>query len=97
MLTVSKTREGQIVAEAPSKEEGKAKLETWRSAVDKVAAAIDLAYHAIYGAFILDDVKSASDAGAAVAKALALLKDLNALKADVKTDVKTLAPTKEGK
>lgn len=80
LRTTSKDREDQIIAKATSKEEGKAKLATWRSGVDKIAATIDDAYHLIYGAALLDDAKSAQDAATAVTKVLELIKDLQALK-----------------
>lgn len=76
MLAVSKEREAQIVEHTATKEEGRVQLDAWRQAVDKVAAAIEVGYRAIYAAAILNDVKSASDAAAAAAKALALLKEL---------------------
>lgn len=76
MLTVSKERETQIVEHAATKEEGRTQLDAWRASVDKVVVAIDDGYRAIYGAAILDDAKSVSDAVAAVAKVLALVKDL---------------------
>lgn len=75
-LAVSKEREAQIVAAAPTREQGRAELDVWRGKVDVVAAAIDAGYRAIYSAAILNDAKSASEAAAAVEKALSLLKEL---------------------
>jgi len=75
-LAVSKQREAQIVAAAPSREMGQAELAVWRAKVDTVFAALDVAYHAVHDAYLLSSAKSASEAGAAVAKALALAKEL---------------------
>ena len=75
-VQVSKARESQIVDAATSKDEGAAKLAAWRASVDAVMAALDVAQKAIYDAAILNDAKSASEAGAAVAKALTLMKQL---------------------
>jgi hypothetical protein len=72
----SKARESQIVDAATSKEDGQAKLAAWRASVDAVMAALDVAQKAIYDAAILNDAKSASEAGAAIVKALALAKEL---------------------
>ncbi len=72
----SKEREVQIIEHAASKEEGRAQLDAWRATIDKVTAAIDDGYDAIWAASIFDDVKSVSDAGAAVAKALELVKTI---------------------
>jgi hypothetical protein len=76
----SKEREKQIVdaCNPPTctKEEGHARLDAWRELVDKAYMAIDDGYDAILAALVLDDAKSASDAGAAVAKALSLVKDM---------------------
>lgn len=66
----------QIVDQASSKEEGRVKLDAWRAIIDKVDAAIDDGYDAILAASILNDAPSASAAGAAVAKALALVREL---------------------
>lgn len=80
MRATSKTREEQIVdaCDPPScaKEDGHARLEQWRAHVDAVAEAIDDGYDAIWAASLLDDLKSARDAGAAVTKALDLVKSL---------------------
>lgn len=76
LRTTSKEREMQIVDQASSKEEGRAKLDAWRAIIDKVDAAIDDGYDAILAASILNDAPSASAAGAAVAKALALVREL---------------------
>lgn len=76
LLAVSKEREAQIVERATSKEEGRAQLNAWRVIVDEVAAAIEAGYRTIYAAAILDDAKSSGEAGAATARALALLKEL---------------------
>lgn len=76
MLAVSKEREAQIVEHATTKEEGRAHLDAWRLTVDKAAAALEVGYRAIYGAAILNDLPSSSEAAAATAKALALLKEL---------------------
>ena len=75
-LTFSKERESQIVEQAATKEEGRAKLDEWRAFVDKVVTAIEIGYRAVHDAALLNDAKSASEAGAATMKALALLKDL---------------------
>jgi len=75
-LVVSKEREAQIVAKATSKEEGRAQLDAWRAKVDVVVAALTVGYQAIHDAALLNDAKSASEAGAAAAKALALFKEL---------------------
>lgn len=76
----SKEREKQIVdaCNPPTctKEEGHARLDAWRELVDKAYTAIDDGYNAILAALVLDDAKSATDAGAAVSKALALVKDM---------------------
>jgi len=76
LLALSKERETQIVDHAATKEEGREQLDTWRASVDKVVAAIDLGYHAIYAAAILDDAKSLEAAVTATAQALEQLKDL---------------------
>ncbi len=76
VLAVSKEREAQIVERAATKEEGRAQLDAWRQVVDEVAAALEVGYRAIYAASILDDARSAGEAGAAVQKALALVKDM---------------------
>lgn len=75
-LAVSKAREAQIVEQATTKEEGRAQLEAWRARADKIVAAIEIGYRAIYAAVILNDTKSAAEAGAATAKALTLVKEL---------------------
>lgn len=75
-LAVSKEREAQIVEHATTKEEGRAQLDAWRAKVDVVMTALDAAYRAVYSAAILNDAKSASEAGAAIAKAVALAKEL---------------------
>jgi len=94
LLVTSKAREAQIVEHAATKEEGRAQLDAWRATVDKIAVAIEDGYRAIYGAAILNDVKSASAAGAAVTKALALLKGLPAtlLGEDLKNPAKPTTP-----
>jgi hypothetical protein len=78
LRATSREREKQIIdaCDPPSctKEEGHARLETWRGRVDMVAAAIDDGYDAIRDATILDDPKSAEAVGIAVARALALVK-----------------------
>ena len=76
MLTVSKEREAQIVEKATSKEEGRAQIDAWRAKVDVVAKVIDDAYRAIHDAALLNNIKSEGEALAAVAKALALIKEL---------------------
>lgn len=76
MLAVSKAREAQIVEKATSKDEGRAQIDAWRMKVDVVAKAIDVAYRAIHDAALLNEAKSASEALAAVTKALALIKEL---------------------
>jgi hypothetical protein len=79
-LTVSKAHEKQLVdgCNPPNctKEEGHAQLDAWRAKVDVVIKALDVAYGAIHDAALLDDAKSASSAGAAAVKALALFKEL---------------------
>lgn len=85
LLTVSKTREAQIIAATTTKESGAAQLATWRGVVDKVAAAIEDGYRAIYGAALLDDAASAASAASAVADALTLLKDLQGFVNPLKT------------
>lgn len=81
MRATSKEREKQIVDDCDppncTKEEGHARLEEWRAHVDAVAVAIDDGYDAIWTAALLDDLKSASTAGSAVAKALDLVKGLS--------------------
>ncbi|HSX23350.1 MAG TPA: hypothetical protein VLE97_11305 [Gaiellaceae bacterium] len=76
----SKEREKQIVNDCNpptcTKEEGHARLDAWRELVDKAYTAIDDGYDAILAALVLDDAKSAIDAGTAIAKALALVKDM---------------------
>jgi hypothetical protein len=89
LLSISKTREDQIVAQSATKDEGKARFAAWRPVIDKIAAAIDDGYRLIYGAALLDDAKSASDAATAVAKVLELIKELKALKDPLTT---TAAP-----
>lgn len=76
MLSISKERETQIVEHATTKEEGRAALDAWRARVDAVEQAIEMGYRAVYSASILNDATSASEAGAAVVKALALLKEI---------------------
>lgn len=76
MLSVSKEREDQIVARATSKEQGHAELDGWRSKVDVVAKALDVAFRAVFSASVLNDARSLSDADEAVAKALAQTKEL---------------------
>lgn len=82
LRATSKAREAQIVdaCDPPSctKEEGHARLEEWRAHVDAVTAAIDDGYDAIWAASLLDDLKSARDAGSAVTRALDLAKSLEA-------------------
>lgn len=80
MRATSRAREAQIVdaCDPPdcTKEEGHARLEEWRAHVDAIAEAIDDGYDAIWAASLLDDLKSARDAGAAVTRALDLVKSL---------------------
>src|SRR5688572_22785778 len=75
-LEVSKAREALIVEQATTKDEGRAALDTWRAKVDVVFVALDAGYRAVFSASLLNDAKSASEAGAAIAKALALVKEL---------------------
>lgn len=72
----SKEREARIVKDAGSKDEGRTQLDAWRATVDKITMAIDDGYDAIWAGALLDDAKSVSAAEAAVAKALALVKDM---------------------
>ena len=80
VLSVSKERERQLydACNPPSctKEEGHAKVDAWREKVDLVIKALDIAYRATHDAGLLGDVKSASDAGAAASRALALYNEL---------------------
>jgi hypothetical protein len=80
MRATSKAREEQIVdgCGPPSctKEEGHARLDAWRASVNAIAAAIDDGYDAIWTAALLDDLKSAHDAGAAVTKAVGLVQSM---------------------
>lgn len=76
VLEVSKTREQQIVADATSKEEGRAALDAWRDKVDPVVEALAKGYRMIAAAALLSDAESASEAGAAVVSALALVRSL---------------------
>lgn len=79
-LAVSKEREHQLYASCDpptcTKEEGYARVEVWQKKVDVAIKALDLAYRAVHDAGLLGDAKSASDAGAAVARALALYQEL---------------------
>ena len=80
VLALSKEREQQIYAGCNpptcTKEEGHARVDAWREKVNPVIKALDLAYHTVHDAGLLGDVKSASDAGAAAVKGLALYEDL---------------------
>lgn len=76
LLEVSRTREGQIVADAKTKEDGRAELDAWRARVDPVVEALAKGYRVIAAAALLSDSQSASEAGAAVASALALARSL---------------------
>lgn len=74
---VEHKRAEQIIAAATSKEEGRAQLDAWRAKVDPVFVALEAGYQALFSANMLNDSKSASDALAAVARALALVKELS--------------------
>ena len=82
VLTISKEREKQIYdsCNPPScaKEEGHARVDTWRGTVDVVIKAIDVGYRAVHDAALLDDTKSTAAAAAAAATALDLYKQLKA-------------------
>lgn len=99
----SKEHEKQIVdaCNPPSctKEQGHAELDAWRTTVDLATVAIDDGYDAILAASILDDVKSVSAAGAAVAKALDLVKGMKnpAAPPPPKPDNKPAATTNDNK
>lgn len=92
VLVISKEREKQIYdgCNPPSctKEEGHARVDAWRVKVDLAIKALDLAYRAVHDAGLLGDAKSAGDAAAAAARALALYKELKELKQDVGAVVK---------
>lgn len=75
-LKLSKEHEAAIIEHATSKDEARVQLAEWRDVVDSMMTALEDGYRITYSAAILDDAKSASEAGAAVAKALALLKEL---------------------
>lgn len=75
-LKISKEHEAAIIEHATSKDEARVRLDEWRAVVDSMMVALEDGYRITYSAAILDDAKSASEAGAAVAKALALLKEL---------------------
>ena len=80
VLAVSKEREKQLYDSCNpptcTKEEGYARVDVWQKKVDVVIKALDIAYLATHDAGLLGDAKSASDAGAAVARALALYEEL---------------------
>lgn len=80
VLALSKEREQQIYGACNpptcTKEEGHARVEAWRAKVDPVIKGLDVAYRAVHDAGLLADAKSASDAGAAAAKGLALYEEL---------------------
>jgi len=76
LRAVNRERETQIIEQAPSKEEGRAQLDAWRSTIDNVAGAISDGYDAVLTAAILADAASAIAAGTAVAKALDLVQAL---------------------
>ena len=79
-LAISKEREKQLYdsCNPPScaKEEGYARVDGWQKKVDVVIKALDIAYRATHDAGLLGNVKSASDAGAAATRALALYEEL---------------------
>jgi len=83
-LSISKERETQLYASCNpptcTKEEGHATVDAWQKKVDVVIKALDLAYRATHDAGLLGDAKSASDAGAAAARALTLYRQLKELK-----------------
>jgi hypothetical protein len=91
MRSISAAREKQIVdsCNPPSctDAQGHAQLDAWRVTVDKLKTALDAGYQAIYGATILADAKSASDALAAIQSALALFKDFQTLTASMKLPI----------
>jgi hypothetical protein len=97
LRAASKAREAQIVdaCDPPgcTREEGHARLEAWRARVDAVAAAIDDGYDAIWAASLLDDPKSARDAGSAVTRALDLVKSLTSGPEDPPEDPPTTEET----
>jgi len=82
VLQVSRTREKQIVedclAKTPqcTKAEVRSQVDDWRSKVDPVFAALDKAYRVLSSAGLLSDMKSASEALAAIAEAVKLSKEL---------------------
>lgn len=76
VVKVSHERATQIIDAATSKEDGRAKLDAWREQVDAALKALDVAQDAIFTAALLNDAKSASEAGAAVVRALALAKEV---------------------
>jgi hypothetical protein len=80
VLALSKEREKQIYDSCNpptcAKEEGHARVDTWRGKVDVAIKTIDVGYRAVHDAALLDDIKSASDAAAAAARALTLYKEL---------------------
>jgi len=84
VITLMAEREKQIydACNPPTctKEEGHARVDAWRVKVDVALKAIDIGYRAIHDAALLDDVKSEGEARAALAKALALFKELKDLK-----------------
>lgn len=92
----SKEREKQIVDDCNpptcTKEDGHARLDAWRALVDVAYTAIDDGYDAILAALVLDDAKSAKDAGAAVVRALSLVKDMKNPAKSVKPAPSTAKP-----
>ena len=84
VLTLSKEREKQIYDSCNppicTKEEGHARVDAWQKKVDVAVKAIDLGYRAQHDAALLDDAKSESEARAAFARALGLVKELKELK-----------------
>ena len=79
-LAFSKEREQQLYAACNpptcTKEEGYATVDAFQKKVDVVITALDLAYRAVHDAGLLADAKSASEAGAAAARALTLYEEL---------------------
>ena len=80
VLAFSRERERQLYAECNpptcAKEEGHARVAVFQRKVDPVIEALDVAYRATHDAWLLADARSASAAGAAAARALALYEKL---------------------
>ena len=80
VLALSKEREKQIYDSCNpptcTKEEGHARVDAWRGKIDVAIKTIDVGYRAVHDAALLGDIKSASDAAAAAARALTLYEKL---------------------